>query len=171
MKPGEIDSLLDTRFTQRNSSGLYEVFVLSEEQGRGTDLKTNIDIEKNGGNYLMVVDIFETRSEQQVIGRTGRLDNRGQWHYFLYAHGSLDTIDVLIKTTQQTWLNEAHSNICKLVALLGDQKSKDQDNSTKISKRVSETKVDMLEEEVVAKFGDSIIESEHELQNPKNSDL
>ena len=63
MKPGEIDSLLDTRFTQRNITGLYEVFVLSEEQGRGTDLKTSVDIEKNGGNYLIVADIFDTKSE------------------------------------------------------------------------------------------------------------
>jgi hypothetical protein len=34
------------------------------------------------------------------------------------------------------------------VALLGGEKSKDQDNSIKISKRVSETKIDMLEEDV-----------------------
>ena len=63
MTASQIDSLLTNRFTQRNSSGLYEAWVLSELLGRGTDLKTSFDIEKNGGNYLMITDIFDTRSE------------------------------------------------------------------------------------------------------------
>jgi hypothetical protein len=96
MTPSAIDSLLDTKYTVRNSSGLYEVFVLSEQQGRGTDLKTSVEIEKNGGNYIMATDIFDIRTQQQVISRTGRLDNRGQWHYQLYAHASLDSVDLLI---------------------------------------------------------------------------
>lgn len=63
MTPGQIDSLLDTRLTNRNYGGLYEVFVLTEQQGRGTDLKTCDDIEKKGGNYVVIADIFDSRSE------------------------------------------------------------------------------------------------------------
>jgi hypothetical protein len=123
MSASAIDSLLDTRYTVRNNSGLYEVFVLTESQGRGTDLKTSAEIEKNKGNYIMLTDVFDTRSEQQVISRTARLENRGQWHYQLYVPGSLDTVDLHVKTQQQTWENEAQIKVCKLVSILEDYKA------------------------------------------------
>jgi hypothetical protein len=32
----------------------YMVYLINEEQGRGLDFPTNIEIEKNGGVYLIV---------------------------------------------------------------------------------------------------------------------
>ena len=162
MSASAIDSLLDTKYTVRNSSGLYEVFVLSEQQGRGTDLKTSVEIEKNGGNYVMGTDIFDIRTQQQVISRTGRLDNRGQWHYQIYAHGSLDSVDQLIKTAQQNWENEAHIKIGKLVGTLEDYKAEEEAKELKICinqlKRANPTKTDRLEQDV-AKSDDLVVES------------
>ena len=39
-------------------------------------MKTSEEIERNGGNNLIITDVFSRRSEQQVINRTGRINNR-----------------------------------------------------------------------------------------------
>jgi hypothetical protein len=42
----------------RDQNKNYGVYLLSEAQGRGTDIKSNTEIELNGGNYLILADIF-----------------------------------------------------------------------------------------------------------------
>jgi hypothetical protein len=81
-------------------------------------LKTSEEIERNGGNYLIITDVFSRRSEQQVINRTGRLNNRGSWRYQLCVIGSLDSVKLVIESTQSNLHNLDHIKVSKLVALL-----------------------------------------------------
>ena len=81
-------------------------------------MKTNEKIERNGGNYLIITDVFSRRSEQQVINRTGRLNNRGSWRYQLFVPRSLDSVKLVIESTQSNMHNQDHIKISKLVALL-----------------------------------------------------
>lgn len=47
----------------RNNQNQYAIYMLSETLGRGTDILTNEDIESNGGNFLLISDVFSKRSE------------------------------------------------------------------------------------------------------------
>lgn len=68
----------------RNAKQMYGVYLLNEAHGRGTDIQTNDEINSTGGSYLIIADIFSKRSEEQIIGRIGRLNTRGQWKRVLY---------------------------------------------------------------------------------------
>ena len=81
-------------------------------------MKTSEEIERNGGNNLIITDVFSRRSEQQVINRTGRLNNRGSWRYQLFVPRSLDSVKLVIESTQSNMHNQDHIKISKLVALL-----------------------------------------------------
>ena len=81
-------------------------------------MKTSEEIERNGGNSLIVTDLFSRRSEQQVINRTGRLNNRGTWRYQLFAPGSLQIVKLVIDFTQSNLHNLDHIKVSKLVGLL-----------------------------------------------------
>jgi hypothetical protein len=81
-------------------------------------LKTSEEIERNGGNSLIITDVFSRRSEQQVINRTGRLNNRGSWRYQLFVPRSSDSVKLVIDFTQSTMHNQDHIKVSKLVALL-----------------------------------------------------
>ena len=65
-----------------------------------------------------MADIFNKRAEEQIIGRIGRLDNKGTWQYVLFEKGSKDKVDQLIKLKQDQWNNEEHIKISKLYAYL-----------------------------------------------------
>ena len=81
-------------------------------------MKTSEEIERNGGNSLIIADVFSRRSEQQVINRTGRLNNSGSWHYQLFVPRSLDSVKLVIESTQSNLHNLDHIKISMLVALL-----------------------------------------------------
>ena len=81
-------------------------------------MKTSEEIERNGGNSLLITDVFSRRSEQQVINRTGRLNNRGSWRYQLFVPGSLQSVKLVIDFTQGNLHNLDHIKVGKLVALL-----------------------------------------------------
>ena len=81
-------------------------------------MKTSEEIERNGGNSLLITDVFSRRSEQQVINRTGRLNNRGSWRYQLFVPGSLQSVKLVINFTQGNLHNLDHIKVGKLVALL-----------------------------------------------------
>ena len=63
------------------------MYLLNEQLGRGTDFPITKDIDSNGGNYLILADIFSKRQEEQLIGRVGRLNNNGAYRYIVYRHG------------------------------------------------------------------------------------
>ena len=63
IKAEKFDSWLDDVFTEKDSNNNYSVYLLTENQGRGTDLKSNADIELNGGNYLILADVFSLKSQ------------------------------------------------------------------------------------------------------------
>ena len=39
-----------------------------------------------------MTDVFSKRSEEQIIGRFGRLGRKGKFHYALYNPGNLSTV-------------------------------------------------------------------------------
>ena len=81
-------------------------------------MKSSEEIERNGGNSLIITDVFSRRSEQQVIYRTGRLNNRGSWRYQLFVPSSLQSVKLVIESTQGNLHNLDHIKVGKLVALL-----------------------------------------------------
>lgn len=66
---------------------------MTEAQGRGTDIQTNDEIDSNGGSYLIIADVFTTRSEEQIRGRVGRLNTNGKWQRILYEQGIKDSAE------------------------------------------------------------------------------
>ncbi|KEJ82507.1 Protein translocase subunit SecA [Oxytricha trifallax] len=78
IKGSKADAYLEEKFNIQNTNKRYGVFLLSEIQGRGTDFHSSREIEDNGGIYLIVADIFSKKSTQQIVGRVGRLENKGQ---------------------------------------------------------------------------------------------
>ncbi|KEJ82814.1 Protein translocase subunit secA [Oxytricha trifallax] len=77
LRGGKVEASLEGTLCLKNQCGRYGVFVLSEQQGRGTDLKSSQEIEANGGLYLIVADVFTKRSHEQILGRVARLENKG----------------------------------------------------------------------------------------------
>jgi hypothetical protein len=63
---------------QKNKEGYYGVFFMSENLGRGTDFPSSIEIEKNGGIYLLFGNVFDSIISEQIKGRVGRLNNKGK---------------------------------------------------------------------------------------------
>ena len=92
-KASPFNAAVEYSFLNKTTEGFYPVFLINEPQGRGTDFKTSDDIEESGGNYLLIVDIFSQRSLEQIIGRVGRLDKKGQWSYLLYSPNEIKTLD------------------------------------------------------------------------------
>jgi hypothetical protein len=92
-KGSRVEAYLEGKFTQKYQDQRYAIYLLSEQQGRGTDLKTCQDIEFSGGNYLVISDVFSKRSQEQIIGRVGRLKNKGSYRNIIYIQGSKETVD------------------------------------------------------------------------------
>jgi len=80
----------------KNEKKQYGIYLMNEAQGRGTDIPTNDEIESNGGSFLMILDVFSKRSEEQIKGRIGRLNTKGKWQRVLYSQGSKDSAAQLI---------------------------------------------------------------------------
>ncbi|KEJ82485.1 Protein translocase subunit SecA [Oxytricha trifallax] len=119
VKGTKLEAQFDQIFASKNGEGQYGVFLLNEQQGRGTDLKTNHEIEFNGGLFLIVSDVFSTRSTQQIIGRVGRLHRKGTYRQIIYKQGFKETIEQIISLHQQCLENEIHMKIAMLQTVLG----------------------------------------------------
>ena len=101
--------VVQSEFTLKNSRGHYGVFLISEAQGRGTDFKSTQEIENAGGNCLILGDTFSQRAEDQIKGRVGRLDKKGQWFYFLAEGNERKSVEQLIAAKKE----EAKNNLLK----------------------------------------------------------
>ncbi|KEJ82377.1 hypothetical protein OXYTRIMIC_535 [Oxytricha trifallax] len=118
IKGSKADAYLEEKFNIQNTNKRYGVFLLSEIQGRGTDFHSSREIEDNGGIYLIIADIFSKKSTQQIVGRVGRLENKGQWRHVLWMRGSQDTVEKSIQFQQEFLDNESHIRFSKLQTLL-----------------------------------------------------
>ncbi|KEJ82837.1 hypothetical protein OXYTRIMIC_444 [Oxytricha trifallax] len=77
VKGPKLEVQFEQQFSQKNIEGQFGVFLMNEQQGRGTDFKTSHEIDFNGGLFLIVGDVFSSRSLDQIIGRVGRLNKKG----------------------------------------------------------------------------------------------
>ncbi|KEJ82417.1 hypothetical protein OXYTRIMIC_509 [Oxytricha trifallax] len=118
VKGSKTDAYLEGKFNMKNTNKRFGVYLLSEVQGRGTDLQSSREIEQSGGIYLIIADIFARRSTSQIIGRVGRLENKGQWRQLIWQGGSLDTIEQAISIKQDFLENEMHIRFSKLQTML-----------------------------------------------------
>ncbi|CDW82389.1 UNKNOWN [Stylonychia lemnae] len=96
-----IEATIEGRYLMRNQLKQFGVYLMNESQGRGTDIQTNDEIESNGGSYLIIADVFSKRSEEQIIGRVGRLNTKGKWQRILYQQGIKDSAEQHILQFQQ----------------------------------------------------------------------
>jgi hypothetical protein len=71
--------MIEGRYLMRNANKNYGIYLLNEAHGRGTDIQTNDEIDSNGGSFLIIAEVFSKRSEEQIIGRIGRLNTKGRW--------------------------------------------------------------------------------------------
>ncbi|KEJ82723.1 hypothetical protein OXYTRIMIC_229 [Oxytricha trifallax] len=148
VKGSKADAYLEEKFNIKNTNKRYAVFLLSEVQGRGTDFHSSREIEDNGGIYLLICDIFSKKSTQQIIGRVGRLENKGQWKHVLWQACCLDTVEKSIQFKQEFLDNEAHIRFSKLQTLLSETWGAGQkhDEMT-INKQLKENQVGVQEEQ------------------------
>lgn len=67
-----------------------EIIVATNLAGRGTDLKTSQDVEKNGGLHVCLTFLPNNlRVEEQAIGRTSRQGHRGTSQMILSRNRTL----------------------------------------------------------------------------------
>jgi len=100
-----------------DAAGLYGVYLLPEFLGRGTDFRSTQAIESNGGNYLIVGDVFSSRSLEQIIGRVGRLGKRGRWHHFLIDKSTQLGVKAYIENRQHELNNLYKAKLGKILGL------------------------------------------------------
>lgn len=101
-----IDSQLEN--FQEKSNGLFSIFIINKKQGRGLDFISNLEIESNGGIFLIVGVLPSSYLElQQFIGRTGRIGNKGQYRIVIQDKSAINTESQLyIKTKMLELQNE-----------------------------------------------------------------
>lgn len=101
-----IDSQLEN--FQEKSNGLFSIFIINKKQGRGLDFISNLEIESNGGVFLIVGVLPSSYLElQQFIGRTGRIGNKGQYRIVIQDKSAINTESQLyIKTKMLELQNE-----------------------------------------------------------------
>ncbi|KEJ83066.1 Helicase conserved C-terminal domain containing protein [Oxytricha trifallax] len=119
VKGTKVEAQFDHQFFSKNNDDQFGVFLLNEQQGRGTDLKTTHEIQFNGGLFLIVADIFSLRSTEQILGRIGRLHRKGTYKQVIYKQGSKETADQVISLHQQFIENQNHIKTAALQTALG----------------------------------------------------
>lgn len=55
---------------------------------------------------IIIADVLSKRSEEQSIGRVGRLNKKGKWQRLLYEQGIKDSVQQYLLTKQETMSNE-----------------------------------------------------------------
>lgn len=76
-KLADLQNIIEKQFSQPCAGSTYGIYIVNEEIGRGTDFPTSFDIEKNGGIFLIIADVFGSRATEQIKGRVGRMQNKG----------------------------------------------------------------------------------------------
>ncbi|KEJ82780.1 Protein translocase subunit secA [Oxytricha trifallax] len=152
VKGSKADAYLEGKFNVRNSKKRFGVLLLTDMQGRGTDLQTSKEIEDSGGLYLIICDVFSKRSTQQIIGRVARLENKGQWRHVLLISGSQDTVEQAIQYRQEFLENENHIKFSKLQTILSQsyqqQQNKQSPDKRKIEDSTNEEQIEETQREI-----------------------
>lgn len=66
---------------------------MNEQLAVGTDIPTNSDIDRKGGSFLIIGNIFSKRAEEQAKGRVGRFNNVCKWQRIVYSEDKNCTIE------------------------------------------------------------------------------
>jgi hypothetical protein len=71
-------------FNKAKNDGTYNIFIINEEMGTGTNFLTNTTIETNGG-LVLVIGIKPTNTGifDQLNCRVGRIFNKGRRFYII----------------------------------------------------------------------------------------
>ena len=73
------------------------IIISTNLGGRGTDIKTSIEQEKNGGLHVIITKLSSnSRTQQQAFGRTSRQGNKGSGQFIITQKKNLKTYDQLI---------------------------------------------------------------------------
>ncbi len=132
----------------KNEKKQYGIYLMNEAQGRGTDIPTNDEIESNGGSFLMILDVFSKRSEEQIKGRIGRLNTKGKWQRVLYSQGSKDSAAQLIYVHQNTLeLNDDKKFSTILSKIQSEFEVENEDTIVKTADDVSQNDVEEQKDE------------------------
>uniref|UniRef100_A0A183CBG7 SECA_MOTOR_DEAD domain-containing protein n=1 Tax=Globodera pallida TaxID=36090 RepID=A0A183CBG7_GLOPA len=112
------DEQLPTEFV-----GPMDVIFSTNYAGRGTDIKTNAELEANGGLHVIVTFMPYSRVERQAFGRTARQGKKGTAQLILPEfdldkdlidqekdqQSQLETLEPISETDQHSWI----SKICE----------------------------------------------------------
>ncbi|CAF0923021.1 unnamed protein product [Adineta steineri] len=126
-----------------------EIIIATNIAGRGTDIQANDTIENNGGLHVCVTFLpVNERVEQQNVGRTSRIGNKGTAQFILLREKSNDTFEKLKEIRdkdEEEGLNSARTQIkdviikdeifklfCKLLNEINDNKEENELKSTRI---------------------------------------
>ena len=74
------------------------IIISTNLGGRGTDIKTTVSQEKNGGLHVIITKLSSnSRTQKQAFGRTSRQGNKGSGQFIITEKKNLKTYDQLIK--------------------------------------------------------------------------
>lgn len=95
-----------------------EIIIATNIAGRGTDIKPNSQVEKNGGLHVCSTSLADTqRVEEQNVGRTSRTGNKGTSQFILLRTDG-DDLTILKKkrnTAENLSLDNAEKEIQKVL--------------------------------------------------------
>jgi preprotein translocase subunit SecA len=95
-----------------------EIIIATNIAGRGTDIKPNSQVEKNGGLHVCSTSLADTqRVEEQNVGRTSRTGNKGTSQFILLRTDG-DDLTILKKernTAENLSLDNAKKEIQKVL--------------------------------------------------------
>uniref|UniRef100_A0A914HVP2 RNA exonuclease 4 n=1 Tax=Globodera rostochiensis TaxID=31243 RepID=A0A914HVP2_GLORO len=115
------DEQLPTEFV-----GPMDVIFSTNYAGRGTDIKTNAELEANGGLHVIVTFMpRNSRVERQAFGRTARQGKKGTAQLILTEvdldedlidqnkdqQSQLETLDPIFETDQHSWISKICGSI------------------------------------------------------------
>ncbi|XP_062709669.1 uncharacterized protein LOC134288539 [Aedes albopictus] len=107
----------ETKF-EKNAVDSGEIIVATNIAGRGTDIKTSKNVEKNGGMCVLVTFLPESfRVEMQNVGRTGREGKRGMAQLITYDVGnlSMESLKKMRQEREATAFNAAINDAKKML--------------------------------------------------------
>jgi superfamily II DNA/RNA helicase len=97
------------------------IIISTNLGGRGTDIKTSIEEEKNGGLHVIITKLSSnSRTQKQAFGRTSRQGNKGSGQYIITKKKELKTYEQLINERARKE-KEMIDNINLDVLLLKDE--------------------------------------------------
>ena len=112
MKDGKYPAIKDEIFlyVRNDIDDLEEKLRVTEKRiiistnlgGRGTDIKTSKEQEKNGGLHVIITKLSSnSRTQKQAFGRTSRQGNKGSGQFIITKKKHLKTYNQLIRARDQ----------------------------------------------------------------------